>query len=290
MLLQPYIYPEYKFSDKIDYTKPIPPHLLYEETRQLNQETNSTAKRVNHLALLAQTCNRYSQEFDVTLSTIPNLTSPSNQSNSSSCYASLPYINSNINEDHCSKNINNKSKNVLDNDHHDQVVIKKKLKLKKKLKKTKKLSKKKSKKNESPPPINEAEITINNQMDKSQDINIKAISNELTLPPIKSHSNANVGNSEKKSHRFNPYERQKSSMLHQDSNINQELHVNSTSINRTCNWLVNGKVCGLSFRKNDEFNEHIKLHTTNELFTDLTFYYNAKKLLSTTNTSQEMCL
>ena len=57
--------------------------------------------------------------------------------------------------------------------------------------------------------------------------------------------------------------------------------------NHYCNWLVGGNVyCGKKFTTVDELNEHIKTHTTTELVSELTRYYNIRSSLLNNNQQQ----
>ena len=309
MLLQPYVYPEYKFSDKCDYNKPIPPQVLYDEQQNTNssssQEINMPKKQINHLALLAQTCTKYSQEFDIILSNIPALASPSNQSSASSTLAypnsESPFKAHNLNEDF----EQNRNEPIKTNKYKGVKSQKKSLKLKKRLKKLKKLSKKlASKEVESsldgepifiPSSVANSNFDkvdaglINNSLVKSSEINCVTSSKGVDLLTVNNHLKVNSTKHEMKNQRFNPYEKKLSPNNLQNNKSTFEAQrpdPHGANIKFTCNWLINGSVCGLSFMKNDEFNDHIKLHTTNELFTDLKFYYQAKNLLS----SREVCL
>ena len=74
------------------------------------------------------------------------------------------------------------------------------------------------------------------------------------------------------------------SSYHQNvsKNHNQlQNQLNTSSNNFICNWLINNNTkCKTAFRSNDEYNDHIKLHTTNELVSGLSLYYQAKSLLN----------
>ena len=263
MLNETMIIPEYKYSDKIDYTKPIPPHLLYEEENGLSK------KRTNHLKNLAQTCLKYSQEFDIILTSIP--TSPITS-------FLVPSPDQNMQEElTCDEfQINQKSRLLSDQDRETE--IRPNLKRKKKSKKLKKLSTKLNKRYESTP--NEEE-NLESSQERKELLQIKTFSNNInnsnTLVNLPLIQNKIVN--EKKAQRFSPYEKQKLPSLETASVQHKEL-MKANSQHRTCPWLVNGKICGRQFSTDDSFNDHIKNHTTESILTDLNFYYQAKNLLN----------
>ena len=121
--------------------------------------------------------------------------------------------------------------------------------------------------------------TIENLNTKSNDPNISDISKTQCLPLISNQLNTNNNENEKKPQRFKPYEKQKLPSLNKINVNNLEQLGSSNNPNRVCPWLIKGKLCGCHFSTDDQFNDHIKLHTTNELLTDLSFYYQAKNVL-----------
>ena len=86
-------------------------------------------------------------------------------------------------------------------------------------------------------------------------------------------------------HRFRPYETRKSPDVFKRPSLNSfspyeaRLQEKASRAQFVCNWTINGSVCGAGFNASEELNEHIKFHTTNELMTDLNFYYRTKALL-----------
>jgi len=257
--------PEYKYTDKIDYTKPIPPHLLYEE------ESGSPKKRVNHLKNLAQTCSKYSQEFDNILNSIP-------VSYIASLFATSPRQNDQEQTIYEEFQSCDKIK-LLNHEQERETEIRPSLKRKKKNKKSKKSLKKLAKHVE----LSQDEEAIDKNQEKIESFQIKTIPNITHKPNITDLANLpsivsrNVN--EKKSQRFKPYEKQKLPII--ESTVLQQKEPNkSNNQNRTCPWLVNGTMCGKTFANDDLFNDHIKNHTTESIFTDLNFYYQAKNVLN----------
>ena len=259
--------PEYKFSDKIEYNKPIPPHLLYEE------ESGLPKNRVCHLKNLAQLCSKYSQEFDMIFTSIPP-----------SSITSLLNTSSRTDADDCYEMTNDefqtKRKSKLLIDQEIELEIRPSLKKKKKTKKLKKLSKKLNKTFELIP--NEEE-NFGGSQEKIEQLQIKTFSNspynantnELANLPMIQNKIVN----EKKTQRFKPYEKPK--LPNKDTTSVQHIEqLKANSQYRTCPWLVNGKTCGRHFATDDLFNDHIKSHTTESIFTDLKFYFQAKNLLN----------
>ena len=105
--------------------------------------------------------------------------------------------------------------------------------------------------------------------------------NNVALAHLSSSSPKLLGNK----HRFQPYETRKSPDLFKRPNLNSfspyeaRLQEKSSRSQFFCSWTINGSACGAGFNTSEELNEHIKFHTTNELITDLNFYYRTKALL-----------
>jgi hypothetical protein len=66
-------------------------------------------------------------------------------------------------------------------------------------------------------------------------------------------------------------------------------HLNTSQQNyHSCNWLSGGNIyCGKKFSTLDQLNDHIKTHTTAELASDLTRYYNIRSSLLNSNTNNQ---
>lgn len=259
--------PEYKFSEKIEYNKPIPPHLLYEE------ESCLPKSRVCHLKNLAQLCSKYSQEFDMIFTSIPpsSITSLLNTSLRTDADDFYEMTNDEF-------QTKRKSKLVIDQER--ELEIRPSLKKKKKTKKLKKLSKKLNKTFELTP--NEEE-NIDGSQEKIEQLQIKTFSNSPYNVNTNELANLliiqNKIVNEKKTQRFKPYEKPKLPNIDTTS-VQHIEQIKANSQYRTCPWLINGKTCGRHFATDDLFNDHIKSHTTESIFTDLKFYFQAKNLLN----------
>jgi hypothetical protein len=244
--------PAYTYPNIIDNSKPIPPAIISDEYK-----SNPSLKK-NHLQSLAQMCANYSREFESVIGTvrtnIPSLLSP---------------------QIHPS----NKAKYEI-NDENSESVYKLKNSSMKKKKKKKKKSKKSLKKEDLSVITSESEVTIlNKKLMKLEEYRsneeVLETPNRKFIPQSSSSSPKQYPNKPK--HRFQPYEVLKSP----NTDVFKRPSVNSFKPSPfACNWMLNGMVCGAGFNSSEELNEHIKFHTTNELLTDLNFYYRTKALLS----------
>jgi hypothetical protein len=302
--------PIYHYPHLIDYSMPIPPSILYEEQYHLEKMMNGSSnkiKPVNHLASLAQFCNNYCKEFNTILT--------SNNLNRNLLLEPtlLPNIQSNFSIENKfaseDKILNNKKiKNDYDENYNEtkssnksNSVIKKKLKSKKKKKKKLKINGNNSEMNK------ETKKTLAHKADENKElISNNSISCPKNFYDQNQHHASNKILPNISSNRSMPYNKKPSksddsslpylnnrkispSLTANNQNVSKNHNIksdhenqfNTSNNNFICNWLVNNNTkCKSAFRSNDDFNDHIKFHTTNELVSGLSLYYQAKSLLN----------
>lgn len=281
-----------------DFYKPIPP----------SNEPRFRKRELCPLGMLAQTCAKYSREFDLILSSASSSSSLSASSVSS--LSSSDSVNASTSSSTRLPMINQAKKNMN-----------LKLKKKKKFKKLKKLN----------------NSTIQNSDGQSSSSTVEPITEKYShyedvkyfynekpvpctyprstptteLPPINTSNNNTIKlNNVNNKIRAKPYEKnrpktnanpvntnaQPTSSRYQNESpppsphsISQSNNITEANAQITCNWMNHNRIpCGASFYSRDDYNEHLKFHTTNELLSGLTYYQQVKAYLERQQQQQQL--